>query len=53
MTTETGLLLAGMAALVTGGADGLGRAIVDGFAAAGARGLLLDRAPPQKALPEG
>ena len=39
-------LLAGKTALITGGAQGLGRAILDGFAAAGARGLVLDLAPP-------
>jgi NAD(P)-dependent dehydrogenase (short-subunit alcohol dehydrogenase family) len=31
-------LLAGKTALITGGAQGLGRAILDGFACAGARG---------------
>jgi NAD(P)-dependent dehydrogenase (short-subunit alcohol dehydrogenase family) len=45
------LLLAGKAALVTGGAQGLGLAIVEGYAAAGARGLVLDLAPPAKPLP--
>jgi NAD(P)-dependent dehydrogenase (short-subunit alcohol dehydrogenase family) len=46
-------LLAGKTALITGGAQGLGRAILDGFAAAGARGLVLDLAPPPDPLPPG
>lgn len=40
-------------ALVTGGARGLGRAIVDAFAAAGASGTVLDLAPPAALLPDG
>jgi len=46
-------LLAGKTALITGGAQGLGRAILDGFAIAGARGLTLDLAPPAEPLPTG
>jgi NAD(P)-dependent dehydrogenase (short-subunit alcohol dehydrogenase family) len=46
-------LLAGKAALITGGTQGLGRAILDGFAAAGARGLVFDLTPPAESLPTG
>jgi len=46
-------LLAGKTALITGGAQGLGRVILDGFAIAGARGLTLDLAPPADPLPTG
>jgi NAD(P)-dependent dehydrogenase (short-subunit alcohol dehydrogenase family) len=44
-------LLAGKTALITGGPQGLGRAILDGFAAMGARGLVLDLTPPADPLP--
>jgi NAD(P)-dependent dehydrogenase (short-subunit alcohol dehydrogenase family) len=46
-------LLAGKTALITGGAQGLGRAILGGFAGAGARGLVLDMTPPADPLPSG
>jgi NAD(P)-dependent dehydrogenase (short-subunit alcohol dehydrogenase family) len=46
-------LLDGKTAFVTGGAAGLGVAIVTAFAKAGAHGIAFDRRPPEKALPKG
>ena len=46
-------LLAGKRAFVTGGAAGLGLAIVEAFADAGARGHAFDFAAPARPLPQG
>jgi NAD(P)-dependent dehydrogenase (short-subunit alcohol dehydrogenase family) len=46
-------LLAGKTAFVTGAAAGLGLALVEAFAAAGARGCVLDIADPAPLLPTG
>jgi NAD(P)-dependent dehydrogenase (short-subunit alcohol dehydrogenase family) len=46
-------LLEGKTAFVTGGAAGLGLAIVTAFAAAGARGTAFDRTEPAQPLPKG
>jgi NAD(P)-dependent dehydrogenase (short-subunit alcohol dehydrogenase family) len=47
------LPLEGQVALVTGGAAGIGRAITDTLAAAGASGLVFDVKEPADPLPEG
>jgi len=46
-------LLAGKSAVVTGGASGIGAAIVARFAAEGARGVVLDLDPGRAGLPAG
>jgi NAD(P)-dependent dehydrogenase (short-subunit alcohol dehydrogenase family) len=46
-------LLEGRVAFVTGGAGGIGRAIVDAMAAEGARGVVFDTNEPRDALPDG
>ena len=46
-------LLAGKTAFVTGGSAGIGFAIIEAFAAAGAAGYAFDPAPPAEPLPKG
>ena len=46
-------LLDGRRAFITGGAQGLGLAILEAFAGAGARGLAFDLATPARPLPQG
>jgi NAD(P)-dependent dehydrogenase (short-subunit alcohol dehydrogenase family) len=46
-------LLAGKTAFVTGGTAGIGLAIVEAFATAGARGIAFDLAKPARPLPKG
>ena len=46
-------LLEGRAAFVTGGAAGLGLAIAEAFAEAGARGMVFDIVAPRGPLPKG